>query len=81
MSFLVIASNIVMALFMAAVSEYVSYDLLVGDTAMVTVHHLAAFQVGGHRPPHHSHIFQPRGMCSEAQAVHRPLFCAWARWE
>lgn len=44
-SFLVIASNIVMALFMAVFAEYVSYDLLVGDTALVTVGHLRQFQV------------------------------------
>lgn len=44
-SFLVIASNIIMALFMAVSAEYVSYDLVVSDTALVTVGHLQRFQV------------------------------------
>jgi hypothetical protein len=44
-SFLVVASNIIMALFMAVSAEYVSYDLVVSDTALVTVGHLQQFQV------------------------------------
>jgi hypothetical protein len=44
-SFLVIASNIIMALFMAVSAEYVSYDLVVSDTPLVTVGHLQQFQV------------------------------------
>jgi hypothetical protein len=46
-SFLVVASNIIMALFMAVSAEYVSYDLVVSDTALVTVGHLQRFQVPG----------------------------------
>lgn len=44
-TFLVIASMILMALFMAAVAEYVSYDLLASQTAMISVDHLSVFQV------------------------------------
>lgn len=44
-TFLVIASNIIMALFMAVSAEYVSYDLVVSDTALVSVNHLQRFQV------------------------------------
>jgi hypothetical protein len=44
-SFLVVASNVIMALFLAVSAEYVSYDLVVSDTALVTVGHLQQFQV------------------------------------
>lgn len=44
-TFLVIAGNILMALFMAAVAEYVSYDLIASHSAMISVDHLSAFQV------------------------------------
>lgn len=47
-SYLVIVSNIVMALFMAVSAEYVHYDLVVNDTAIITVPHLQQFQVCPH---------------------------------
>lgn len=78
-SFLVIASQIVMALFMAAVSEYVSYDLLASDTAMVSVDHLAAFQVHPFKQAQNSAWHRMRTRFSEKHRQRHQVQCLFIR--